>query len=211
MAEAVAKLPTQPQKIAVAFSLGERSIDGVIVKPLTFAALVECVLAAQTGTQPKTFESRLKRLRMVRQVSYFNGNTGVPISLEDIPNIPIPAARSIISHLDDDEGKAGKVVREGDGIDQAITYELGTPISTGQGKPPIKELEFHARTYGDIEDVMAADLALQQTAALITTVAKPLGTSLMLLPSWAVNMITVADGVTISREILPHFLGSPAE
>jgi hypothetical protein len=211
MAEAVAKLPTQPQKIAVAFQLGERSIDGVIVKPLTFAALVECVLAAQAGTQPKTFESRLKRLRMVRQVTYYNGNTGVPLSLEDVPNIPIPAARTIISHLDDDEGKAGKVVREGDGIDQAITYELGTPISTGQGKPPIKELEFHARTYGDIEDVMAADLALQQTAALITTVAKPLGTSLILLPSWAANMITVADGVTISREILPHFLGSPAE
>lgn len=207
----VAKLPGQLEKIAVTFQLGERSIDGVVIRPLMFSALVESVIAAQAMTQPKSFDARLKRVRMMRQVSYYNGSTGVPMSLEDIPNLPIPAARIIIAHLDDDEGKAGRIVRDGDGIDQAITYELGTPLSVGQGKPSIKELEFHARTYGDIEDVMAADYQLQQTALLISTIAKPLGTTLSALPSWANNMITIADGVTIQREILPRFLGSPGE
>jgi hypothetical protein len=105
----------------------------------------------------------------------------------------------------------GKIVRDGDGIDKAIVYELGTPISVGQGKPPIKELEFQASTYGDVEDVLAVDAPIQQAAVLISTVAKPLGTSLSLLPSWAVNLVTVADGVTISNHVLPRFLGSPDE
>ena len=96
-------------------------------------------------------------------------------------------------------------------LPSAIVKVLGTPISTGQGKDPISELEFHAQTYGDIEDVMAAPDGIQQTVKLIALVAKPLGSSLTALPSWAINLITVTDGITIQREILPRFLGSPDE
>ena len=105
---------------------------------------------------------------------------------------------------------AGKIIRDGDGVDKAIIYELGTPIKV-QGKDPITELEFCASTYGDVEDVLTADLAVQQTALLLSTVAKPLGTSLSRLPSWAIDNITVADGVSISRDVLPRFLGSPTD
>jgi hypothetical protein len=56
-----------------------------------------------------------------------------------------------------DEGKAGKIVRDGNRINKAITYELGTPIPQGKDKGPIAELEFLAPTYGDIEDILAAD------------------------------------------------------
>jgi len=211
VSENVTKLPASPEKIQIQFPLGDTIIDGAVVRPLTFAGFVECVTAAQAMTQPKIFEARLRRLRMLRQVTYYTGNAVVQMSSENVLKLPIPAARAIASHLDDDEGVAGKIVRDGDGIDKAVVYELGTPIPLGQGKGAIKELEFQASTYGDIEDVMAVDLSILQTKMLIETIAKPLGTSLSLLPSWAINLITIADGVMISQNVLPRFLGSPGE
>ncbi|MEY9493753.1 hypothetical protein [Bradyrhizobium elkanii] len=202
---------TKLEKIPIAFQLGDNVIDGVVIRPMTFQMFVDCISEAQSMKDAKTFEAKLRRLRMVKQVSYYINGSVVPVSMEDVLKLPIPDARKIVAKLDDAEGKAGKIIRDGDGIDQAITYELGTPIPTGQGKPPISELEFHARTYGDIEDVMAAPDSIQQASLLIATLAKPLGTSLTLLPSWAMNLITVADGVTISRDVLPRFLGSPVE
>jgi hypothetical protein len=209
--ENVTKLPLPPDRVSINLILGDRIIDGAVIRPMSFSSFAELLSEAQGMSQPKTFEGRLRRLRMHRQVSYYMGANQVQISIEDVLKLPIPDARLIASKLDLDEGKAGKVIREGDGIDKAIVFELGTPIATGAGKPPIKELEFLARTYGDIEDVLAAENAIQQSAQLIATVAKPLGTSLSLLPSWACNVISVADGVMISQVVLPSFLGSADE
>jgi hypothetical protein len=211
VADTVTKLPSQPIKYPIAFQLGDTLIDGVVIKPLTFAGFVECIVAAQVMQDPKIFEARLRRLRMNKQVTYYSGNSVVAVTMENALTMPIPAVRLIMAHLDDEEGKAGKIIRDGDGIDKAIVYELGTPLPMGQGKPPIKELEFQASTYGDIEDVIAVDTAIQQTLVMITTLAKPLGTTLSLLPSWAINQIAVTDGVLISRDVLPRFLGSPDE
>jgi len=211
MNDKIAKLPGQPEKIPITFVLGDKTIDGAMVKPLTFQSFSDCISEANNMRDGKSFDARLRRIRMARQVTYYINGSAIPVSQEDVLKLPIPAAHSIIANLDKDEGKAGKIIRDGDGIDKAITYELGTPIPTGQGKPPIKELEFLAKTYGDIEDVLASDNAIQQTAKLIETIATPLGTSLTRLPSWALTQITVADGVTISRDILPRFLESPPE
>ena len=106
---------------------------------------------------------------MVKQVQYSINGMAFPVSTEDVLRLPVRDAHKILAKLDDDEGQAGKIIRDGDGINQALTYELGTPISTGKDKEPIRELEFHAATYGDIEDVLAADSAVQQTALLIRT------------------------------------------
>lgn len=211
MPENVTKLPLQPIKYPIKFQLGDTLIDGVIIKPLTFAGFVECITGAQMMSEPKIFEARLRRLRMMKQVTYYSGNNVVAMTVENMLKLPIPATRLVTSHLDDDEGAAGKIIRDGDGIDKAIVYELGTPIPLGQGKGHIKELEFQASTYGDIEDVIAVDTAIQQTLIMITTLAKPLGHTLQVLPSWAINQITVTDGVLISRDVLPRFLKSPGE
>lgn len=208
MAE-VAKLPVSPDRLQITFPLDDVISDGAVIRPLSFSSFVECVLSAQQMTQPASFEARLKRVRMLKQVSFFAGNAPVPMTEAGLLRMPIPVARKILAQIDSGEGLAGKVLREGDGIEKAIVYELGTPIPVGQGKPPIKELEFHASTYGDIEDVLAVEMMLQQTLIMIQTIAKPLGTSLSLLPSWAVNAITVADGVIISQKVLPSFLESP--
>jgi hypothetical protein len=206
----VADTKLNGSKLPISFQLGDKLIDGAVVKPLMFVALADCVTTAQTMTQPLSFEARLKRLRMIRQVTYYSGASPIVVSSEDILKLPIPAARVIVARLDDQTGIAGKVIRDGNGIDQAIVYELGTPIPV-QGKEPIRELEFQASTYGDIEDVMAADISLQQTSLLISTIAKPLGFNLSRLPTWALSQITVADGVTISRDVLPRFLESPVD
>jgi hypothetical protein len=186
-------------------------IDGAIVKPITFQGFTDCIQEAQSLKVPKTFEARIRRLRLQKQVEYFANGTPVNVGVEDISKMPIPAARLINAVLDDGEGKVGKIIRDGDGIDKSIIYELGTPIAVGGGKEPIKELEFHAQTFGEIEDVMAAPDSLSQTTMLIATIAKPVGGSLTQLPSWAVAQISVADGVQISRLVTPRFLESPDE
>ena len=208
----MADLPKQlnGSKIPISFKLGDKLIDGAVIKPWMFTALVDCVVTAHAAVQPKTFDARLKRLRMFRQVTYYSGNNQVAIAPNDVLALPIVSARTILAQLDDSESKAGKIIRDGDGVNKAITYELGTPIPV-QGKDSIRELEFYASTYGDLEDVLAVDLSVQQTALLLSTVAKPLNSSLTRLPSWAVDLITVADGIAIARDVLPRFLESPVE
>lgn len=199
------------EKIPIVLQLDEKTlIDGAVVKPVTFSGFTEYLAEASALTAPRTIDAKLRRVRLAKQVTYYANGTVAPISMTDVLKLSIPSARKLSARLDDSQGVAGKLVRDGDGIDKSIVYELGTPIQV-QGKAPIKELEFQAKLYGDIEDVMSAPTPMQQTQLLISMIAKPLGTSLMLLPSWAVDQITVADGVTIMTEVLPRFLGSPTE
>jgi hypothetical protein len=201
----------QLEKIPIRFQLGETVLDGAVVRPMTLRSFAKIVTAAQSMSEPEAWTARMRRQRMVSQVQYYINGTVMPVGIADIPKMSIIDARTIISKLDNQEGNPGKIIRDGDGVDKAITYELGTPIQSGTGKDPIKELEFYASTYGDVEDVMAAENGVQQTVMLIQKVAKPLNSSLMTLPSWALDTITIADGVFIMNEILPRFLGSPGE
>ena len=59
---------------------------------------------------------------------------GAAVSLtpEEVLRLPVPDFYKIIAALDTDEGKPGKIVRDGDGIHKAVVYELGTPISQGK-------------------------------------------------------------------------------
>lgn len=208
---AVAKLPTAPEKLAIAFPLGDKVIDGAVVKPLSLPAFVDCVIETRTMDSPTSFEAKLRRNRLLKQVVFYIGNVVEPVSSNDLLRMPIPVARKIIDKLDKADGPAGKIIRKGDGISEAIVYELGTPIPGGQGKAMIKELEFLASTYGEVEDIMAAGTGLQQALLLVSTVAKPLGSNMQQLPSWAVAQISASDGLAVSNDVLPFFLGSPAE
>lgn len=194
-------------KIPIAYQLGEKLIDSATVKSIGFAQFVDYIQRARDLKDSKTFEAKLKRIRLQNQVVYHANGTDVALSMEDILKLPIPAARAIDVHLDTGEGLPGKIIREGDGIEKPIGYELGRPIQVGQGKDPIKELNFMAKTYGDIEDVLASTDFMEQTQFLIKTVARPVHSSLSALPSWAFDRISVADGVTIAQKVLPVFLG----
>lgn len=199
------------EKIPISLQLADRLIDGAIVKPITFSMYSDCWTEAQGMSQPKAFDARVRRVRMLKQVDYFVNGSVTKLTVEELLRMPIPAFHAIGAVLDTEDEETGKIIRPGDGISQAITYQLGKPISLGQGKDPISELEFLAKTYGEIEDVLSAGHGLAQASILISTVAKPLGTSLTALPSWAITQISLSDGVTIMREVLPHFLGLPVE
>jgi hypothetical protein len=201
-------MPSEKLVLPAPWQLRDKTIDGAVVNRLSFQAFADYIVEAQGMKKPKTFEGRLRRLRLARQVSYYVNGSTTPVGVDDVIEMPIPDARMLTTCLDDDEGEAGKIIREGDGISTSIVYELGTPIPV-QGKDPITELEFLAKTYGDIEDVMAAPDAINQTAMLIATLGKPPG--MLALPSWAISQITVADGVTIAKLVTPRFLGSPDE
>jgi hypothetical protein len=212
MAEAtVTKLPDVPGRIQISFPLGDRVIDGAMVKALSLPVFVDCVMETRTMTSPTSFEAKLRRNRLARQVVFYMGSAVVPVTPDELLRMPIPVARVLIDKLDEADAPAGKIVRKGDGISEAIVYALGTPLSGGQGRPQIKELEFLAQTYGDVEDIMAGSTGLQQALLLVTTIAKPLGSNLQQLPSWAVSQITASDGLAISNDVLPFFLGSPDE
>lgn len=210
MAETAIIEPQKPTRISISFQLGDKLIDGATIRPLTFAAYADCIAQAHRMTQPAAFSARLLRVRMSRQVAYHINGSIVPVTPEEVLRLPVPDFYKIVAGFDGDEGKPGKIVRDGDGIHQAITYELGTPIPSGnKEKSNIVELEFHAATYGDIEDILSADGPAAQTAILIKQVAKPLGDGVTLsrLTDAHFSHLTVADGTEISNVILPRFLG----
>lgn len=209
MAETTVVKLDVPEKIPIEFKLGDRLIDGVIVRPIMYAAFVESVQDTLTMRAPSTFEAKLKRNRMHKQSTFYIGNAQTQVNIEDLAQLPIRVAQNILKKIEDsDNASPGKITRQGNGIDSSAVFELGTAIP---GKPSIKELEFHAKTYGDIEDVMAQATGLQQSLMMIRTIAKPIGTSLMALPSWAVSQITMADGFAIMNTVLPLFIESPED
>jgi hypothetical protein len=167
-----------------------------------FSALGMEALSRQVKGQK--FETTFRNIRIIEQVTlYGDDNTSARLTPETLHKLPRPVAMQIIESLGADDGKAGKIISQGDGINTPILYELGTPVIGADGKE-ITELEFIAKTYGDIENVLSETQPLDQALALVTWNAKP--PEMLQLPSWAVDQITLADGITIATEILPAFV-----
>lgn len=117
--------------------------------------------------------------------------------LIDLANITLGTADGEPDILSNDEA---------DGITAPILVKLSQPLKTS--KEEITELEFMAKTFGDIESACAEINPLQQTLTLISTVARPVMSSmkLQMLPSWAVDQISVIDGSFIAEHVTPRFL-----
>lgn len=188
--------------------VADTSVEEIKVKPLSFVELVD--LWGRVDPLAKSPEASLRRLRIAHQVHFMSKGDRLAISAPDIGQLPRVVAQGILGLLDEDTGERGKLIRPGNGITTPLGYKLGTPIKMSskgkEGKTEITELEFMAKTYGEVEDVLAAGNELAQTLELLRSVATPVSdTSLTRLPGWALDNITVADGVTIMKDILPHF------
>lgn len=197
------------------FTLGEEGIVAAEVRHLNFSGFVDVArsaLALRDAADMK-YEVALQRERLKAQVFFLTeGGKKITVATTDqLTGIPASAARLLIPALSGDAAAAGKVLQDGDGIDKPILYQLGTPIKmTKSGKEiAIPEIEFIARTYGEIEEILAGDTALFQALDLLRTVAKPVSsdTTLTTFPSWAVDQVTLADGLFVAQTILPRFLG----
>lgn len=188
--------------------VGTEAVTTINVMPITFVEFG----SIWRNIDEKKSKASVQRGRIKHQVHFLlaDGKRVEPND-QDIRKLPISVAKLIIDALDEGQGEAGKLLStDANGITVPIHYKLGTPIqmtSTTKGVQVISELEFKASVYGDIEDVLAADNSIEQTIELLRKVAKPVEVpSLTALPGWAVDRITIADGVTISNNVLPRFL-----
>lgn len=181
------------------------------VAQLPFVKLAELASRASALSNSEyPFTAALRTLRMIEQCkAVLADGSQVDFDSITIRQITIPVGRKIHRALEDATIPGGKIIGDGDGASTPIMVELGTPIATGSDEKSFTELEFLARTYGDLEIVMGELNDLDKTVALIKHVAKPVG--MQKLPSWAVEQITIPDGMFLMDNVLKRFLPSGDE
>jgi hypothetical protein len=191
------------------FEIDGTSIIAFHVLKIGFKAIAEAGAAADRGPE-KDRNKRLFRERMKRQVRAETAD-GKQLTLtnEHISIIPLPYAMPLRNALDtvlvDTEGTP-EILSKGDGIAQPVHIRLGTPIKMQKGDP-ISELEIRAQTLGQLEDAIVAESSQEQALAVLAIAQPAANSSLSVLPSWAIDQITVADGVFIMTKVLPSFFG----
>lgn len=186
-------------------TFGEHKITEVKVKPLKYKELAELWSVATHAAKP---DVALQRARIMHQTHFMDGSTRIKPDVAELSTISSTLAMAILAAIDIGQGSTGEVVSKGDGATTPIVYKLGTPIKmkSSKGSVSITEIEFMANTYGQLEDVLAADNQMDKVMELMNRVAVPLGIdTLTTMPSWAIDNMTVADGVIIMRDVLPNF------
>jgi hypothetical protein len=188
------------------FQIGDDIFSSATILPLTFVKFVEVTRAALAKKTAKDdFKVMLQRERIMHQVQFATGgDKKIKLDESGLTQIPYREARDIVRALDEDEVERGSIITEGDGIDKPILFKLGQAIKGTAGKE-IAELEFKAGGFSEMEAVLAAADDMEQTIALLSHVAKPIGASLLSLPSWALEQISLADGITIMNKVRPRF------
>lgn len=204
------------------FKVGQVQIAKISISAINFVGYAECfrerLRASAQGKDDVTAEKEFRRARRVKQVvGYDTKNNRVEIDAASFGFMPRKLFVKVNNALDDFGDAKGEVItKDGDGIQTPIVYKLGTPFAFTDTKANTKpigteqkiiELEFVAKTGGDIEEVLCHSNAIDQTVALLKTCATPLGgeTGLMRLPSWMLDAVTVADGFAIMSFVLPVF------
>jgi len=193
----------------VSFSAPDKpvKIEEIKVAPLTFVTMCNLWTLARSAVMKP--EVALQRERILYQTHFMASGKRVTPNPDDLTRLPASVAKSIIAALDLGQGTPGKVISDSDDGEKPVLYKLGDPIKMKggpSGNALISELEFHATTFGEMEEILASDTELSQTLALLRTLANPIEhASLQRLPLWAVDQLSVADGVTIMRTVLPNF------
>jgi hypothetical protein len=201
--------------ITAPYLVGVKKATKFVIAPIAFTTFVE--LALQSGGAKNSQAAFNSALLRHRTKIVTDDGAHHDITPELLHVMPRPVAMPLVKFFDTEgaapadetaEQKAERlakqpaVLNDGDGLTTPILVKLGTPLEAA-GKT-ISELEFMAKTYGDVESVLAETNELAQAVELIKSLAKPAG--MLALPSWAVDMVSVQDGMFIERTILPRFL-----
>lgn len=205
------------------FKIGAVQIEKLVVSQISFAGYTECfkerISVARRGGDEMAQEKAFKRARRIKQVSaFYKDGTSVPLTHEILGAMPRKLFVQVDNAVEIEDTARGKVISgKADGISDPIIYQLGTPIAfddrNAAGKPmgteaKIIELEFIAKTGGDIEEVLCCPTSFEQMLALLKTCATPLGggdTGLLRMPTWMIEGITTADGFAMMASVLPLF------
>lgn len=188
---------------------GDAEVARMDVRPLTYAEFVSAVsfCSQEAGRSERPFQTLLLRVQIGMQTTIV-GTDGKHIKMtpEGLDLVPQRYAKQLTAAVLEMDGEPGEVV--GEVVPGGrVNYRLGTPIPIKGGA--ITELEMSASTFGDLEDVMAAQTELDKGFYLIRDRARPLGTGvggLQTLPESALEQITLADGLKIVRDVLPAFV-----
>ena len=187
-------------------SFGDQRVTSITVAPLSFMQLCE-IWKGLRSTGDKV-RGELQRARILQQTTFAVGDNRVQPDAAQLSKLPASVAKDIITALDVGSGTMGTVTSKGDGVTTPIVYKLGTPITMKQGSETVSitELEFMASTYGELEDVLAADSDAEKAKILLRDVAVPLGVkSLNRLPGWAMDRLTTADGIGVMNNVAGLF------
>ena len=198
------------------YEINGKHITKFEVHPINFIKFANIgSMATSMESTPQGIQKRMFRERIKAQVKAINGD-GSSVSLDEtaVAHIPVASAMRIktamMNVLANTGSEEPKLLSEGaDGITKAIHIRLSTPITMkdSKGEKEIWELEFQAKTLSDIEDAIIADNKIDQAKAILA-VARPIGPdiSLTVLPSWAVEQITMQDGLWIMTNAMDPFL-----
>lgn len=188
-------------------TIGEKPVTGITVEPLTFKQLESAWLAA--SALPGNADVNLQRQRIQAQTSFMTAEGRVTPDLAQLGQLPVGIMTQVVGALDAGQGPAGEVMKDsGNAVTAPLMYKLGTPLRMRKGDEEIEivELEFHAKTFSDVEVVLATVNQMTATVALIETLANPVTVpSLTRLPGMLVDKVSVPDGLTIMRQVLPNF------
>lgn len=193
--------------------IGTVSIKELHVRDVGFEEFI--AISAETNSAPgiknqKQWKQHNLRTRIKAQVSAL-GEDGKNYSLDSdsITTIPVMYSKSIMDALNQ-EYTSGELLNDADGISAPLLYRLASPVKIGStsGEIEVTELEFHAKMFGDIEEVLAETTDPDRALALLRYVARPVvnDVTVLRLPSFAIKQISLGDGMTVSDTILPRFL-----
>jgi hypothetical protein len=203
-------------QIETPYLVAAKKATKFVIAPINFVKFVEIALEAGGADKPQAAMNSAM-LRHRTKIVTEDGATH-DITPELLHVMPRPVAMPLVNWFDNEgvipkdetpEQKAErldrtpKLLTDGDGLVTPILMKLGTPLEAA-GNKTISELEFVAKTYGDVETVLAAANDLEKAIECIKTLAKPAG--MLALPSWAVELVSVRDGMFIERTIMPRFL-----
>lgn len=186
----------------IPFMIGEAHISKIEIRPCTFVELVKMASSLPVSGRAKA----LKRAQIKLQAKFLDASgKAIPIDDKGITQMPIKYGKLLSTMVEQDDAPRGKVIKKGDGITDPILFQLGTPLTTSGAS--ITELEFSAKTFGDVEDIVSLDGDLNQTLAMIETIGCPIGgdVTLLRLPSWALEAMRAPDGLALMQEVLPNF------
>jgi hypothetical protein len=205
---------TEPKRIDITpenpFFINGKAVAYFTVKDISFRKLSDIFIAASRSVNPaKDITRRQIAERLVAHTA-----EGHEIKFTDDLTVTIPAfyGSNIVKAVESFTGVPGEILSKGDGAFSPMLFKLGTPIklSSNEGDIEISEIEFQAKTFGDIENVLAAD-GLEQTIVFIRDCGTPVivnsDKKLMCLPESAIDQISAEDGVAITNKVIPSFLG----
>nr|DAF77139.1 MAG TPA: tail assembly chaperone [Caudoviricetes sp.] len=188
---------------------GANGFTRFTVEPINYVDLIR-LGSSIVAKDKRDIGKLMQRQRIFRQVTAYNDKGKANFTEVELAALPPSLGKKISRAVDDvlEQENECEIIsgQDSDGVSEPILVKLGSPLVMGSDS--ISELEFHAKTYGDIEAVFAEDHAGEQTILFIENLAKPITSNMKLqaLPSWAVEQITPNDGIFISRFVLPRFL-----